>query len=174
MIVKPEILVTPDYPIIRIREPREAVDLAAELPKVLTTQGWGIGTFFHVQFISHDRGTLLASAQFVVTQETEALLKRDIDNYQTMTKSVTTRKCEQIGPWWFSEKPTVDEAVLKAAMRAADPPVFGSPASIQHKGFGNFAILDDSGNQIRLVTKEEGGKARAQAIVSGKEPLEVA
>jgi hypothetical protein len=111
MIVKPEILVTPDYPIIRIREPRETVDLAAELPKVLTTQGWGIGTFFHVQFISHDRSTLLASAQFVVTQETEALLKRDIDNYQTMTKSVTTRKFAQMTEWWLSETPTERQLV---------------------------------------------------------------
>lgn len=100
MITHPEIAVTPDYPVIKIREPRESTDLAKELPKILHSQGWGIGTFFHVQFINHGRTELLATALFVVSGETEELQTNEANPNQPMTRMVQTRKYDQIGEWW--------------------------------------------------------------------------
>jgi hypothetical protein len=175
MIVKPEVIVTPDSPTVMIREPRENVDLDTVLARILNTQGWGIGTYFNVQFISHDRTKLLACAKFVVTEETESLQTSDLNNYQTMTKAVARRKFAQLDPEWVADPMAADVPGPFQAkpggmtLYPGDEPI---SVSIQHKGFGNYAILDGGGNQLRLVTKEEGGKALAEAIVSGKEPLE--
>ena len=104
MVIQPEVFVTPDRPIVRFREPQEKVDLALELPKVLQSQGWGIGTHFHVQFINHDRTALLASAEFMVTEVKEGIHTSEANPYQPMTKMVFMRKFEQIGKWWKTIK----------------------------------------------------------------------
>lgn len=102
MIIHPEITVTPDFPTIRFREPKESVDLDKEIPKILHGQGWGCGTYFNVQFLSHDRSELLAFAQYVVTEEKESLHTSD-NQFQPMTKTVYGRKATIVGQWWPQE-----------------------------------------------------------------------
>ena len=109
MVIQPEIYTTPDRPVVRFREPREKVDLALELPKILQSQGWGIGTHFHVQFINHDRTALLASAEFMVTAVTEGIHTSEANPYQPITKTVFMRKFEQVGEWWIS----VDKEIVE-------------------------------------------------------------
>ena len=108
MVIHPEVLVTPDRPIVCFREQRENVDLSVELPKVLHSQGWGLGTHFNVQFISHDRAMLLASAEFLVTDVRESIHTSEANPYQPMTKMVFARKYKQIGDWWVAK--TEDKA----------------------------------------------------------------
>jgi hypothetical protein len=122
MIIKPEIYVTPDRPIVRIRESRENVDLAVELPKVLATQGWGLGTSFDVQFITHDRTELLACAGFLVVGESEDIRTIDVSANQTITKAVITRKFAQITPWWVS--PDAKPQVAPSMLPCLAPPTF--------------------------------------------------
>lgn len=99
MIIHPDIFTTPDLPTIRFKEPRDQVDLDIELPKILHSQGWGCGTYFHIQFLSHDKTELLASAKYVVTQENENMHTSDENPYQPVTKMVFNRKAERIGEW---------------------------------------------------------------------------
>ena len=123
--IHPEVLVTPDRPVVCFREPKESVNLSVELPKVLHAQGWGIGTYFNVQFISHDRAALLASAEFLVTDVRESIHTSEANPYQPMTKMVFARKYEQIGEWWeakvddkaqkVEEKPQTQAPAKKAA-----------------------------------------------------------
>ena len=104
MVIQPEVFVTPDRPVVRFREPREQIDLDKELQKVVNNQGWGVGTYFHVQFINHERTEVLASAEFLVTEVREGLHTRDAESYQPVTKMIFMRKFEQIGEWWPSTR----------------------------------------------------------------------
>ena len=63
-----------------------------------------MGTYFHVQFVSHDRATLLASGEFVVTEVREGLHTSEANPYQPVTKAIFTRRAEQIGDWWLPAK----------------------------------------------------------------------
>ena len=131
MVVYPEVLVTPDAPTIKFHQPRELVDLEKELPRILHAQGWGVGTFFHVQFISHDKTKLLACAKFVVSEEVESVQTSD-NQYSPMTKTVFSRKAEQIGDWWPVAPVvplTMEEIVQDATERSAyvDPPLVHGP-----------------------------------------------
>lgn len=144
MIVTPEIFVTPDCPTVRMREARENVDLDAELPKILHAQGWGVGTFFHVQFVSHDRTRLLAFAKFVVTEENESLQTNDANPYAPMTKTVFSRRFEQVSGWWEAEK-------------RAEPEVRWNVATKAHE-----VVLGDE--VLAAFAKEDGGKEAAQAF----------
>ena len=103
MIIHPEIIVTPDTPTVRFREAKDQFDLDKELPKVLVRQGWGCGTYFHVQFISFDKTKLLSTALFVVTEEDEQLIVNDDNPYKEMTKTVFNRKAARVSKWWYSE-----------------------------------------------------------------------
>ena len=107
MVIQPEVFVTPDRPVVRFREPREQIDLDKELQKVVNNQGWGVGTYFHVQFINHERTAVLASAEFLVTEVREGLHTRDAESYQPVTKMIFMRKLEQIGQWWPKPAPAV-------------------------------------------------------------------
>src|SRR3990172_3721770 len=109
MIIAAEVIVTCDFETIRFREPREQVDLDKELPKILHSQGWGCGTYFHVQFVSHDKTTLLASAQYVVSQVSESIHTSEANPYQPITKTIFSRKAELIGEWWFSSSAKIDD-----------------------------------------------------------------
>lgn len=100
MFIHPEIIVTPDSPVIRLHQPRELVNLDVELPRIMHAQGWGVGTYFHVQFLSHDKTKLISSAPFVVTEEIEQVVTSEANPYQPMTKTLYTRKAERIGEWW--------------------------------------------------------------------------
>ena len=103
MLIHPEVIVTPDCPTVKFREPREKIDLNVELPKILNAQGWGLGTYFHVQFINHDRSKLIVSGLFIVTEEAESLHTANPDAYQPMTKTISARKAKQIGEWFEPE-----------------------------------------------------------------------
>ncbi len=104
MLIHPEIFVTPDRPVVRFRDPRKEVNLDKELPRILSAQGWDVGTYFHVQFLSHDRTALLASAQFVVVEVREGLHTSEANPYQPVTKAIHTRRAEQVGDWWMPRK----------------------------------------------------------------------
>src|SRR6266849_4735255 len=104
MIINPEIIVTPDLPTIKFREPRDQINLDVELPKILHRQGWGCGTYFNIQFMNHERNELLACALYVVTKETEGLHTSD-NPYQPMTKTIYTREAKQVGEWWINSEP---------------------------------------------------------------------
>ena len=101
MLIHPEVIVTPDCPTVKFREPKEQVNLDIEIPKILNAQGWGLGTKFNVQFISHDRTKLIASGLFVVTEDTESLHTANPEGYQPMTKTISARKAAQIGDWFY-------------------------------------------------------------------------
>ncbi|KKM81475.1 hypothetical protein LCGC14_1329480 [marine sediment metagenome] len=101
MLIHAEIVVTPDSPTVQFREPKEQVNLDIELPKILNAQGWGLGTYFHVQFINHDRTKLIASGDFLVTENTESLHTANPEGYQPMTKTISARKAAQIGDWFY-------------------------------------------------------------------------
>ena len=120
MIIHPDIFVTPDYPIVRFREPREQIDLDVEVPKILHTQGWGLGTYFSIQFVSHDKTKLYSSARFVVTAEREHFHVTNPEGFQPMTKTLGLRKAEQIEKWWFAsdQNSKVEDAPQKRAMPA--------------------------------------------------------
>ena len=100
MIIHPEVIVAPDRPIVRFREPREAIKLDEELPKILHRQGWSLGTFFDIQFLNYEKTKLLSLATFVVTEWHENLLTSEADPYKPMTRTVFSSKAEQIGEWW--------------------------------------------------------------------------
>lgn len=103
MVIHPEVIVTPDCPTIKYRQPMEQVDLEKELPKILHAQGWGLGTYFHIQFTSHDRTQVICSGTFIVTASAESLQTNEDNPFQTVTKAVYSRKAEQVGEWWFPE-----------------------------------------------------------------------
>ncbi len=103
MIIRPEISTTPDCPTVKFREAFENVDLDAEIPKLLVSQGWGLGTVFSIQFISNDRTKLIKVARFIVTSEDESLRTSNPDGYQPMTKSVYTREAKQIDEWFWPD-----------------------------------------------------------------------
>ena len=101
MLIHPEVIVVPDCPTVKFRQARELIDLDFELPKILSSQGWGLGTYFNVQFINHERTSMIASGLFVVTEENETLHTANPDAYQPITKAVSARKAKQIGEWFY-------------------------------------------------------------------------
>lgn len=100
MIIHPEIITTPDLPTIKFREPKDKVDLDVELPRILHSQGWSCGTYFHIQFISHDRTKLLSSATFVVSEEVESVHTSEANPYNPVTRTVFSRKASRVSDWW--------------------------------------------------------------------------
>jgi hypothetical protein len=123
MVIHPEVIVTPDTPTIKFREPREQVDLSKELPRILNAQGWGCGTYFNVQFLNHEKTKLLACGRFVVIEETESLHTSDANPYQPMTKTMIARCAEQIGDWWTA----VESMAIVAPEEKAPEPVAEAP-----------------------------------------------
>jgi hypothetical protein len=103
MLIHPEIFTTPDYPVVRFRAERDQINLDTDLPRILDVQGWDVGTYFYVQFMSHDRSELMADAKFVVTELKENIQINEANPYQPVTKAVAKRKAEQRGEWWIPE-----------------------------------------------------------------------
>ena len=103
MLIHPEIAVTPDCPTVKFREPKEKINLDVELPKILNAQGWGLGTYFNIQFISYNRDKLIAEGKFIVTEESESLHTANPEAYQPMTKTLAARKAMQIGEWFYPQ-----------------------------------------------------------------------
>lgn len=113
MIVRPEVFTTPDSPTVRFREPPENVDLSVEIPKLLTTQGWGIGTIFSVQFIDHKRENLIKIARFVVSGEVSSLQTFNPESQQPMTRQVQTRQVRQMEDWFYVNAPVATGEKMK-------------------------------------------------------------
>jgi hypothetical protein len=120
MVIFPEIRVTPDSPTVMFYQPREKVNLDQELPRILATQGWGCGTYFNVQFLNHEKTKLLACARFVVSEESESVRTSSADPYQPVTKTVFSRKADQIGDWWIPESADEEPAESPSAASSAD------------------------------------------------------
>jgi hypothetical protein len=117
MIIHPRIDITPNRPIVIFREPREQVDLDKALPRILRTQGWACGTFFHIQFQSHKQDKLYSFATYVVTQDDEMLVVNEDNPYQTVTKTAFNYKAEIVGDWWFAEyQEEIDETATTVKM----------------------------------------------------------
>lgn len=132
MLIYPDIQATPDSPTIKFYQPQDQIDLNKELPRILHTQGWGCGTYFNVQFLNHEKTKLLACGRFVVSEEIETLHTNDANPYQPMTRTVFSRRAEQIGEWWpemCTNKISVTEYVTEAVSVGQDIesiPVFGA------------------------------------------------
>lgn len=123
MIINPEVIVTPDYPVVRFREPVEMLEkiIKDDLPKILKRNGWGIGTYFYVQFVNHEKTVLLLSALFVVTEAKENLHTSDNEN-QPMTKTVHTYKSQQLLSWWINRDAPVIPAEEQPQTRKQPAP----------------------------------------------------
>ena len=112
MIIHPEVIVTPDQPTVKFRQPRDQVNLDEEIPKILHTQGWTCGTYFNIQFVSHDQTELLATAEYVVTQAVEASHTNESNPYQPVTKMITKRKAEIVDGWrYYNQTGSVEKTV---------------------------------------------------------------
>jgi hypothetical protein len=164
MVIHPEIIVTPDCPTIKFRQPREQVDLDKELPRILSAQGWGCGTYFHVQFVSHDKTNLLASALFVVTEEVESLQTSEANPYQPVTKTVFSRKAERVSEWW---KFGVRELSLRATAVMESGGESGSNAKASWNP-GKKLYQVKVGDKVIYETKD---KQEANDIADGKIPV---
>ncbi len=145
MIIHPEIYVTPDLPTIRFREPRDQIDLDEELPKILHTQGWGCGTYFHVQFINHEKTELLASVRYVVTQEIEASHTSDANPYQPVTRIVFSRKAERIGEWWYS---SLEKARILIAKGSEGKVVWNPGKKLHQLKIGDEVVFEDRDKKL--------------------------
>lgn len=155
MVIHPEVVVTPDCPTVKFRQPREQVKLDVELPKILQAQGWGCGTYFHVQFISHDKTELLASGRFVVAGESETVETTD-DPYRPVTKTVYNRKFAQIGDWWAAK--TMEAKPSDLELKASWNP-------------GKKKYEVKSGDKLVF---ESADKQEAADVASGKRTLPIA
>ena len=127
MLIYPEITVTPDTPTIKFRLPREQVDLDKELPRILHAQGWALGTYFNVQFITHERDKVLSAALYVVSEESEEKVTSD-NPYAPMTKTVFNLKAAQVGPGWVAPMPNGVEIV-----ESSQPQIVWNPGKKVHE-----------------------------------------
>ena len=100
-IIRPEIFTTPDCPTVKFREEPENINLAIELPKILTSQGWALGTIFCIQFVNHEKTKLIKAARFIVTSENSSLQTFNPDGPQPMTKLVEARGASQMEAWFY-------------------------------------------------------------------------
>lgn len=173
MLIHPEIIVTPDRPVIKFREPREHINLDVELPKILHAQGWGIGTYFHVQFVNHDKTRLLSSAEFVVTEEVESLYTSEANPYQPVTKAVFTRKAERIGEWWTSgntlETDKIESHMGQSSARTAINEISNDISVVWNPGRKRFQVKTDG-----KVIHETTDKQEAKDFAAGKMLIPVA
>jgi len=103
-----------------------------------------------VQFISHDKATLLASGDFVVTEEVESVQTSDANPYQPITRTLTSRKAEQIGEWWTP----------RGNLEFITGTVVWNPGKLKHE----VKVGDE-------VVYESKDKDECQRIASGEEPI---
>jgi len=111
-IIQPEVVITPDQPTVRIREAEEKTDLKKILPQILQAQGWGVGTYFNVQFLNHERNKLLKDARFVVTADVQELKTTD-NAYTPNTRMIVAYQFEQVSEWrsYHESKKTPEQPV---------------------------------------------------------------
>jgi len=107
MIIRPDIFTTPDCPTVKFREEPENINLAIEIPRLLTNQGWGLGTIFSIQFVNHEKTKLIKVARFIVTAEDETLQTFNPDSDRPMTKLVQGRSAKQMEAWFYPDSAPV-------------------------------------------------------------------
>ena len=100
-IIRPEIFITPDSPTVKFREEPDNINLGVEIPKILHSQGWALGTIFCVQFVNHEKTKLLKVARFIVISEDSSLQTFNPDGPQPMTKLVEAREATQMEAWFY-------------------------------------------------------------------------
>ena len=145
MIIKPDIVVTPDRPRVTFREPRDKVEFEREIQRVLWRQGWSLGTYFDVHFVDHDRTRILAVGHFVVAGEREELRTAEPDPDRPITKSVKVYAVQQIGGWLDLVAPMTTK---------------------WNVGAGVFEV-----RRGEEVVGSDPDKARAEAMAKGEVPL---
>lgn len=158
MIIHPEVIVAPDLPTIKFSQPRDQVNLNIELPRILQTQGWGCGTYFHVQFLNHEKTELLACALFVVTKEVEGIHTSD-NQYYPMTKTVYSREAKRVGDWWTAGLETLEGKPVRVVNDGAAS-VTWNPGRKMH--------------QVKIdgkIVYETHDKEEANKIASGEIPI---
>lgn len=154
MVIAPHITTTPDFPTVRFREPKEQIDLETELNKILKIQGWGVGTYFNVQFVNHERTKLLASVTYVVTEEHEELRVNESIPGHPVTTNVVTRRCEEAGPWkWF-----VVEAPVEEPAKTKMPYVRWNPGKKVHEVRLNGEVLFETKDKEEAREVANGGR----------------
>lgn len=173
MILNPWINPTPNRPTVQIREPFDKVDLNKELPRILKAQGWAVGVYFDIQFIDRVGHQLLRDATFVVTADDEVLTTTEEGMYRTKTESVPQYKFEQISDWRVFDGSNVPRSLADLEGEAIEvldsgASVSGGAMTIRHKGGGVWEVLDPDGYGLATFTKDEGGKAAAEAFVQAE------
>ena len=114
-IIRPDIFTTPDCPTVKFREDPELINLDIEIPKLLFTQGWGLGTTFSIQFINHERTKVIKVARFIVSAEDASLHTFNPDSEHPMTKTVETRRAKRIEGWVYPNGKPVGKPVDTSA-----------------------------------------------------------
>jgi len=163
MVIYPEIRVTPDLPTIIFRQARDKVDLEVELPRILQAQGWGCGTYFHVQFVNHEKTELLASALYVVTKESESLHTSD-NQYQPVTKTVINREAKLVGNWWpelfdglsYLEGQDVKVVAAGEPSENVKPTVVWNPGRKKHQVKLNDKVIYESSDKEEAMKVASG------------------
>ena len=113
-ITRPEIFITPDCPTVKFREAPENINLDIELPKILTQQGWGLGTIFCIQFVNHERTKLTKIARFIVHTENSSIQTFNPDSERPMTKLVEARQATQMEAWFYpGGEPVIQKKKLR-------------------------------------------------------------
>lgn len=97
MIIVPKVFVTPDRPIVRFKQPKDHFDIDKEIHRVLNAQGWGLGTYFSVQFVNHDETELISQAEYVVSKDTEDFQTKNDNQYNPSSKTVHVREFIPVG-----------------------------------------------------------------------------
>lgn len=157
MITQPFIYSTPDCPTVQFRDAPEMVDLDKEIPKILHGQGWGCGTIFHVQFVSHNRDKLVKMAKFIVTEDTETLSTNEDNVYQPLTRTVNLRKAEMIGDWWPDENaPTVEVEKELVIETPAEPVLKWNPGKQLHQVIQGTRVVFESPEKLHAVRYRDG------------------
>jgi hypothetical protein len=103
MIIHPEVITTPDHPTIKFREKPDQVDLDREIWRVVNSQRWSAGTYFHVQFCNHEKTKVLSSAMFIVSEASEKLITNDDNPYAPMSKTAFHYTAHRVSKWWKAE-----------------------------------------------------------------------
>lgn len=142
-----------EHYVIRTRVPFDALDEGMIEARV-RNNNLSAGDRVTVQCMSHELDTLLHEAEFRVVSRKDSLKRVERGDYNISQVNHVDIVVERVGDWWTSSA-------------GSD----GKPVEIKHTKFGSYAVLDADGNELCVVTKEEGGKALAEDILSGQAPL---
>ena len=153
MVIAPKVYVAPDRPVIRFKQPKEKIELDKEIQKVLRNQGWGLGTYFNVQFVNHDETELISQAEYVVSKDCEQFQTNDDNQFSPSSKTAHIREAILVG------ENNKDESEAKQAVVALID-------GIEHLENEIVKVVEDGterneqidGLKVRVTTLEEKRK----------------